>query len=253
VDQIVGSEVNRKKEGEKSVIVGKRMMRTEEGTKEGNQLPPIALMLSAGSKGNVLDPQDQGEENKKLVKEKKGRKILEIPAIVVEEMDVEGREEDIGIDQRTEVVVEMPLDLPGGQDVVKIEEPVEALSSTFLQEILSDKIEMGEEYDLRVKEIVHDLEESRGEAGSTGSPYRSIKEELIEKEDISRDSRKGGDGKISSESAEEIEKITIENSSDGDSFMIKTVELQGCSEDVGQPEPPGEVNSNTADQRINTY
>jgi len=148
VDQIVGSEVNRKKKGEKSVIVGKRMMRMEEGTKEGNQLPPIALMLSAGSKGNVLDPQDQGVENTKLVKEKKGRKILKIPESVVEEMDVKGGKEDFGIDQRTEVVVEMPLDLPGGQDVVEVEEPVEALSSTLLQEILSDRMEMGEGYDL---------------------------------------------------------------------------------------------------------
>jgi len=93
------------------VVVGKRMMRPEESTKEGDRLPPLELILSAGSKGNVLDPQNQRVENTKRVKEKKGRKNLEIPERVVEEMDIEGGEEDFGIDQRTEVVVEMHLRL----------------------------------------------------------------------------------------------------------------------------------------------
>jgi len=134
VDQIVRSEVNRKKEVEKGVIAGKRMMRTEEGTEEGNRLPPIALMLSAGSKEHVLEPQNPEVESIKTVKEKKGRKVLEIPERVLEEMDVEGGEEDFGIDRRAEVLVEMPLDLPGGQDVIEIEGTVEVLTTTFLQE-----------------------------------------------------------------------------------------------------------------------
>jgi len=243
VDQIVGGEVAKKKEGEKCVVVGKRMMRPEERTKECDRLPPIELILSAGSKGNVLDPQNQRVENAKLIKEKKGRKNLEIPEKVVEEMDVEGGEEDFGIDQRTEVVVEMPLDLPGRQDVVEIEGTVEVLTSTFLQEILSDRMEMGKEYDLRVQEIVHELEESGGEGGLGGSPSRSVKEELIGREEIYRDSRKGGDGKMSSESAEEIEKITIEDSIKEDSFMVRAVGLEGCSEEIDQPEPRGEVST----------
>jgi len=248
VDQIVGSEVTRMKKAEKCVIVGKRMMRTEEGTEEGNRLPPIALILSAGSKVNVLEPQKQGVENTKTIKEKKGRKISGIPERVVEEMDVEGGEEDFGIDQRTEVVVEMPLDLPGRQDVVDIEGPVEALSSTFLQDVLSDRMEMGKEYDLRVQEIVQDLEESGIEVGLMGSPSRSVKEELIEREQIYRDSRKGEDGKISSESAEVVEKIIIVDSSDGDSFMVRTVGLRGCSEDMDQPEPLGEISTPPVDE-----
>jgi len=50
---------------------------------------------------------------------------------------------------------------------VEVEEPVEALSSTFLQEILSNRMEMRKEYDLRIQEIVHDLEESGVEPGLT--------------------------------------------------------------------------------------
>jgi len=137
----------------------------------------------------------------------------------------------------------MPLDLPGRQDVVEIEGPVEVLISTFLQDILSDRMEMGKEYDLRVQEIVHDLEESGVERGLGGSPSKSVKEELIRREETYRDSRKGGDGKMSSESAEETEKITIEDSRDGDSFMIRTVGLQGCSENIDQPEPLGDVST----------
>jgi len=248
VDQIVWSEVAKKKEGEKCVLVGKRMMRTEEGTKEGNRLPPIALMLSAVGKGNVLGPQGQEVENTKMVKERKGKKVLEIPERVVEERDVEGGDEDFGIDQRMEVIVEMALDLPGRQEVVEIEGTVEVLSSIFLQEMLSDRMEMGTEYDLRVQEIVHELEESGVKIGLVGSPSRSVKEELIQREEIYRDIRKGGDGKISSDSAEDIEKITIEDSSDGDSFMIRTVGLQGCSGDMDQPEPLGEVSTPPIDE-----
>jgi len=62
-----------------------------------------------------------------------------------------------------------------------------------------------------------------------------------ERGNLQGDSRNDGVGKISSESAEEIEKITIEDSSDGNSFMIWTVGLQWRSEDMDQRELPGEV------------
>jgi len=132
--------------------------------------------------------------------------------------------------------------LPGG-DVIEIEETVEVLTTNFLQEILSDKMEMEREYDLCVQEIVQELEGSEGEGGLGGSPSRSVKEELIGKEEIFRNSRKLGDGKMSSESAEEIEKIIIEDSIEEDSFMVRTVGLEGGSEEVDQPEPLGEVST----------
>jgi len=52
---------------------------------------------------------------------------------------------------------------------------------------------------------------------------RAVKEELIEKEEVSRESRKKGDGKVSSDSAEEIEHILIEDSMEGEAYMIRTV------------------------------
>jgi len=50
-----------------------------------------------------------------------------------------------------------------------------------------------------------------------------IKEELIEREETSRWSRKVGDGRVSSESTEEIERIVIEDNVEGESYMIRTV------------------------------
>jgi len=63
IDKLAGSEVNRKKEGEKAVIVGKRMMRAEDVTVVVNRLPPIANVLSLGSKSSVGVSQDQRVED----------------------------------------------------------------------------------------------------------------------------------------------------------------------------------------------
>jgi len=58
---------------------------------------------------------------------------------------------------------------------------VEELSSTFLRNLVSDKmdIDLGDDYEERVHEIVQELEESGREAGSTESPSKTVKEELI--------------------------------------------------------------------------
>jgi len=55
------------------------------------------------------------------------------------------------------------------------------------------------------------------------SPSRIVKEELIEREDNERGSRKVWDGKVSSESTEEIERIFIEDSMEGESYRIRSV------------------------------
>jgi len=64
----------------------------------------------------------------------------------------------------------------------------------------SDKmdVDLGEDYDLSVQQIVEELEQPGKEAGLSKSPSREIKEELIEREEISREGRKVGDGKVSS-------------------------------------------------------
>jgi len=49
-------------------------------------------------------------ENINVVKEKKGRKTLAIPESVVEEMDIGGGDDEFGMDQRTEVLLEFPGD-----------------------------------------------------------------------------------------------------------------------------------------------
>jgi len=84
-------------------------------------------------------------------------------------------------------------------------------------------ITLGDDYEARVHEIVQECEESGKEAGLTESPSRTVKKEVIEREENERGNRKVGDGKVSSESAEEIEKIVIEDSVEGESYMIRTV------------------------------
>jgi len=83
-------------------------------------------------------------------------------------------------------------------------------------------IDLEEEYEERVQEIVHDLEESGRDAEVDNSPSRDVKEKLIDRE-ISRENRKTCDGKVSSDSAEEGERIVIDDSTEGESFMISTM------------------------------
>jgi len=70
VDQMVGAEVVRKKDTEKSATVGRIMMRTEESTGMVSRLPPIAALLSVGAKDNVVT-QEQMLEKVNLTKEEK--------------------------------------------------------------------------------------------------------------------------------------------------------------------------------------
>jgi len=58
---------------------------------------------------------------------------------------------------------------------------------------------------------------------------------------VSRNIRKGGDGKVSSESTEETEKIVIEDSVEEESFVIRTVGPEREDEDKDQPEPLGKI------------
>jgi len=60
---------------------------------------------------------------------------------------------------------------------------------------------------------------------------------------MSRSSRKGGDGKVSSESTEETEKIVIEDSAEEESFVIGTVITDKKEGDEEQPEHPGEIST----------
>jgi len=86
-------------------------------------------------------------------------------------------------------------------------------------------IDLREDYDERVQEIVNDLEESGREVEVDNFPSRDMKEELIESE-MSRENRKTGDGKVSSDSAEEGERIVIDDSTEGESFIIRTIYLE---------------------------
>jgi len=83
-------------------------------------------------------------------------------------------------------------------------------------------VDLGEEYEEKVQEIVHDLEKSGKEAELDQFPSRVAEEELIEREK-SRENRKTGDGKVSSDSTEEVEQIVIDDSTEGESFIIRTM------------------------------
>jgi len=109
----------------------------------------------------------------------------------------------------------------GDQEKNEIE-PGETLLVTFLQNLVLERMDMGEEYKREIGDIVQDLEGSRGDAGLTDSPSREFKEELIDREEILKRGRKGGDEKVSSESTDETERIVIEDSVGEESFMVRS-------------------------------
>jgi len=221
VEQMIGTKKVVRKE--KLAALGRRTMKAEGEIGEGSLLPPVSEILSVKSKSSGA------VENVKTIIEKKGKKTHCVPAPIIEEMELEGGEVEVDceIEQSNECRGEVPQkilnevarSMEGGQEGDETE-PVEALSSTFLQNLVSDKmdVDLEEEYDLSVQKIVEDLEQSGREAGLSSSPSREIKEELIEREEILREIRKVRDGKVSSESAEEADRITIEDSVGADSW-----------------------------------
>jgi len=88
------------------------MMRAEEETGDGNRLPPESVMLGTKDRGDVV-ARDEEVENVKVVLHKKGKKTLNIPESVVEEMDLESgeKEKEFEKEQRNEVRVEIPQDI----------------------------------------------------------------------------------------------------------------------------------------------
>jgi len=122
---------------------------------------------------------------------KKGKNLISVPAPIVEEMEIGsgGEEIEFGNEQR----VEIPQDIlkvvtqyvMGDQEKNEIE-PGETLLVTFLQNLVSKRMEMGEEYEREISDIVQDLEKSGGDAEVIDLPSRKFKEELIEIVEISR-------------------------------------------------------------------
>jgi len=109
--------------------------------------------------------------------------------------------------------------------------------------MVSDKmdVDLGKDYDLSVQQVVEELEQPGKEADLSESPSREIKEELIEREGISREGRKVGEGKVSSESAEEGDRITIEDSVWDEDYMIRTVGAENWAQGEEEPAPVGDV------------
>jgi len=108
-------------------------------------------------------------ENIKTIVEKKVKKTVSVPAPIIEEMELEGEEVEIDfeIEHRNEcrtevsqnILNEVVRSMQGGQEGDGTE-PVAELSTTFLQNLVSDKmdVDLGELYDLSVQQIVEDLD-----------------------------------------------------------------------------------------------
>jgi len=221
---------------EKSAAVGRRMMRAE-GEVAG-KLPPVSVLLDRG------DVAVRAVDHVQAMKGRVAKKVIKVPTPIIEEMELEGAEVEIDFErERGEVdVVEIPQDI---LDVVvqTIQEerqgnqvrPLENMSVTFLESLVSDgmDVDLGEEEEERVREITNELEESGRDV--EGSPSREIKEELIERE-MTKENRRTGDGKVSSDSAEEVERILIDDSSEVESFMVRAA---GRRDD--EPEPPRDI------------
>jgi len=243
VDQMLGTkEVVRK---EKVAALERRMMRAEGEMGENSRLPPVTEILSVKKKSQGV------VENVKMIAEKKGKKTMSVLPPIVEMMELEGGEVEIDfeVERSTEgrgevsqkVFEEVVREMQGSREGSS--EPIEALSMTFLQNMASDKmdVDLGEDYDMSVQQIVEALEQSGKGAGLSESPSREMKEELIRKKEISRKGRKVGDGKVSSESAEEVDRITIEDSVGEEKNMIRTVGAEDWAKGEEEPEPIGEV------------
>jgi len=82
----VGARVSGRKETQKSGAPGFKMMRAKEESGEGGHLPPVTEILNTRSRGAGA------VENVKAIIEKKGKKIVSVPAPIVEKMDLEGEE-----------------------------------------------------------------------------------------------------------------------------------------------------------------
>jgi len=137
--------------------------------------------------------------------------------------------------------VEIPHDIlivQGGEQAGA----TEAFSAAFLDVLVSDHVlmeldDVGEE---KVEEIAQELEDSGREAGLTESSTRLIKEELIEREETSRERREGGEGMVTNNSMEVIERIVIEDSIEKENYMIRTVGQVVRFQEDG-PVPPRDV------------
>jgi len=167
VDQIVGARVTERKETQKSGVPGFKMMRAEEESGEGGRLPPVTEILNTRSRsaGAV--------KNVKAIIKKKGKKIVSVPAPIIEEMELKGEKVEVDFEREQvnagwaeisqEILNVVARTMQGGHEGDEIE-PMETLSTTFLQSLVSDRmdIDLGQEYEERVQEAVHDLEESGG-------------------------------------------------------------------------------------------
>jgi len=166
VAQIVGIKVTGKKEVQKSGQSGLRMMRADEENRTDVQLPPVTEILNTRSR--VVT------ENVKAVAEKKEKKTVSIPPPIIEEMELDVVEIEVDFEKDQEGAAEIPQDIlnevtknlnegQGGEEV----ELAGTLSATFLQSLVSDKmdLDLGEDYDDRVQDIVDELAESERKAG----------------------------------------------------------------------------------------
>jgi len=172
----------------------------------------------------------------KAVVEKKGKMIVSVPALIIEEMDLEGEEVEVDFEGEQvnesrvgilqEILNDVARTMQGGHKGAEIE-PVETLSTTFVQSLVSDRmdIDLGEDYEERVQEIVNDLNKSGRDVEADNSPSRKVKEELIDRE-MARENRKTGNGKVSSDSAEKAERIVIDDSFEVESFMVRTTKQE---------------------------
>jgi len=151
---------------EKSAALGRRMMRAEEETGNNSPLRRVSVFLGTGDRGDVV-ARDKEVENVQLIKDKREKKTLNIPESEIEEMDLESGEEEENFrkERRNDVRVEILQDILRVQDVGGLGPTIEVLLTTFLQGLMSDRMDIGEEYDLSVQEIVEDLEQPGREAG----------------------------------------------------------------------------------------
>jgi len=157
VEQITGTKgvLRKEKVAEKVAALGRRMMRAEEESGEGGCLPLVTEILSAKSKGSGA------VKNVKTIVEKKGKKIVRVPDPIIEEMELEGEEVEVDFErENSEGRVEIPKEISDeivarsvfGEGETEGIEPVDTLSTTFFQSLVSDKmdVDLCEEYDLSI-------------------------------------------------------------------------------------------------------
>jgi len=233
----------------KSGKTGARAMRAEGNKQKEIPQSTVSTILSSRKKDAVAIKRTEVEERKVAVPEKKVKKLVSIPLMVEEAVEMESEEEEesdeeeFGSIKEDDVRVEIPKDITAARGCNAAVE-TETISNEFLADVLSSDpvMDMERADDEVINVIARELEEPSREAGLMESTTQLVKQ----REESKQLGEEEGPKKCIKHLEEPVdvvempilgriirekeidntgkrEKMTIEGSSVGETFSIRTV------------------------------